>query len=299
MEGIVFDIQRFALHDGPGVRTVIFLKGCPLSCKWCSNPESIELNPQLSFAKDKCKEIENCIPVCPEGVFSNSFWKSKVDYNDCTGCGKCVEVCPTKALKVYGYNTTTQEMLELVLRDREFYLNTKGGLTLSGGEPLFQFDFTLDLLKKAKTENIHTCIETAGLVSMDKIEQILPFTDLFLYDYKLTDDSEHQYYTGVSNKIILENLELILEKGKKVVLRCVVIPGVNDKSEHFKAIAEISKHKNIQQVELMPYHEYGKFKYEQLGLKAYEFSVKTTDPERAKMWVDEIENFGCKKIKVG
>ncbi|MDX1286450.1 MAG: glycyl-radical enzyme activating protein, partial [Draconibacterium sp.] len=299
LEGIVFDIQRFGLHDGPGVRTVVFLKGCPLSCKWCSNPESIELQPQLSFAKEKCTEAENCISSCPEGVFSNRFWKAKVDFDDCTACGKCVEVCPSDALKLYGYSTSTEQLLEIINRDKDYYRNTGGGLTLSGGEPLMQFDFALDLLRKAKLENIHTCIETAGFVTKDRIEQVLPFTDLFLYDYKLTDDSQHQYYTGVSNQIILENLELLLKNGAQVVLRCIIIPGVNDNSEHFKAIAGLSEHENIKQVDIMPYHEYGKHKYEQLGMKAYEFGVKTTDKELAHMWVDEIKNYGCKKVKLG
>ena len=299
MEGIVFDTQRFALHDGPGVRTVIFLKGCTLKCKWCSNPESIDLQPQLSFAKEKCREVENCIPVCPENVFSDSFWKAKVDFEDCTGCGKCVEVCPSEALKVYGYTSSTEEMLELVNRDSDYYKNTGGGLTLSGGEPLMQFDFALDLLRKAKVEGIHTCIETAGFVPTDRIEKIIPYTDLFLYDYKITDDSQHKNYVGASNKKILENLEVVLKNGGQVILRCVVIPGVNDNSEHFKAIANLSQHKNIQQVEIMPYHEYGKHKYEQLGMKAHEFSVKTVDKELAQLWVEEIKSYGCRKIKVG
>ncbi|MDX1284074.1 MAG: glycyl-radical enzyme activating protein [Draconibacterium sp.] len=299
MEGLVFDIQRFALHDGPGIRTVVFLKGCPLSCKWCSNPESLIIEPQLSYAKEKCRDVENCISVCPEGVFSNNFWKAKVDFDDCNGCRKCVEVCPSEALKVYGIKTTTEDVLETVKRDSDFYKNTGGGLTLSGGEPLYQFDFALDLLIKAKKENIHTCIETSGYVSMERMKQVIPFTDLFLFDYKMTNDSQHQYYTGVSNEKILENLDMILEKGAQVVLRCIVIPGVNDNREHFKAIADLSKHKNIQQVEIMPYHEYGKHKYEQLGMKAFEFSVKTTDKELAQLWADEIKSFGCKKIKVG
>lgn len=299
MQGTIFDIQRFAIHDGPGVRTVVFMKGCPLSCKWCCNPESIDQKPQLSFAKNKCKEALNCISACPEKVFSDSFWKSKVDYDKCNGCGECVEVCPSEALKVYGYPATTNETIDLVLRDKDYYKNTDGGLTLSGGEPLLQFDFALDLLKKAKAENLHTCIETAGYVAKGRMAEILPYTDLFLYDYKITDDSQHQYYTGVSNKKILENLNFVLENGGQVILRCVVIPGVNDNSEHFKAIAKIARHQNIQQVEIMPYHEYGKHKYAELGMEAFEFSVKTTDKELAKLWVQEIENYGCEKVKLG
>ena len=298
MEGIIFDKQRFALHDGPGIRTVIFLKGCPLSCKWCSNPESIKLQPQLSFAEDKCGDVKDCFTVCPEDVFSERFWKPRVDYSKCTACGKCLEVCPTGALKIYGYVADSDEIIAEVLRDREYYENSGGGMTLSGGDPIFQFDFTLDLLQKAKQAGIHTCIETAGFAEGEKFEQLIPLTDLFLFDYKITDDSDHQYYTGVSNQKILKNLDLILERGGKVVLRCIVIPGVNDNGEHFKAIANLSQHENVKQVEILPYHEYGKHKYKQLGKEAYEFGIKTVDPHRAGLWKEEIERLGGKKMKV-
>ncbi len=296
MEGIIFDKQRFALHDGPGIRTVIFLKGCSLSCKWCSNPESIKLQPQLSFAENKCDDSKSCFDVCPEDVFSDHFWKLRVDYSNCTICGKCVEVCPSGALKIYGYTASSDEIVKEVLRDKDYYKNSGGGLTLSGGEPLFQFDFAFDILQKANQAGIHTCIETAGFVDSGKIRQILPLADLFLYDYKITDDSDHEYYTGASNRKILENLNLILESGGKVILRCIIIPGINDNNEHFRAIADLSQHKNVQQVELMPYHEYGKHKYKQLGMEAYEFSIKTVDPQLAKLWADEIIQLGCNKL---
>lgn len=295
MEGIIFDRQRFALHDGPGIRTVIFLKGCPLSCKWCSNPESIKLQPQLSFAEKKCTDEKNCFTVCQEDVFSDHFWKPRVDYLNCTLCGKCVEACPTGALKIYGYVADADEIITEVLRDKEYYENSGGGLTLSGGDPVFQFDFTMDILQKAKKAGIHTCIETAGFADSEKIKQLLPHTDLFLYDYKITNDRDHQYYTGVSNRNILNNLDLVLESGGKVVLRCVIIPGVNDNEEHFAAIAALSQHENVKDVEILPYHEYGKHKYKQLGKEAYELGVKTVDPELSKLWEEEIKNQVVKK----
>ncbi|WP_324292535.1 glycyl-radical enzyme activating protein [uncultured Draconibacterium sp.] len=299
MEGIVFDIQRFGLHDGPGARTVVFLKGCPLSCKWCSNPESISKYPQLSYSAEKCNDSEKCFSTCPENVFSNYFWKARVDFDACKTCGKCIESCPTAALKIYGYSISGKEVIDIVKRDLEFYNNTGGGLTLSGGEPLFQFDFALDILKHAKTENLHTCIETSGFVKAGMLKQIMPYVDLFLFDYKLTNDTQHQYYTGVSNKEIRKNLNMILDAGKPVILRCILIPGVNDYKEHFKAIAHWSKRKNTEGVELMPYHEYGKHKYKQLGMEAFELGVKTTDRKLAEIWVEEIKKYGGKNIKLG
>lgn len=295
MKGIIFDIQRFALHDGPGIRTVIFLKGCPLKCKWCSNPESMKLQPQLAFAADKCIDTKNCFDVCSEGVFSDVLKKQKVDYSKCTICGKCIEDCPSGALKIYGFETGSDEIIEEVIKDKEYYKNSGGGLTLSGGEPLFQFDFAYEILKKAKKEGIHTAIETTGYTSSEKIKKIMPVTDLFLYDYKLTDNSEHCFYTGVSNKTIIENLKLILLAGGKVILRCIIIPGINDTNEHFKAIANLSQHKNVKKVDIMPYHEYGKHKYRHLSMTSHEIGIKTLT-EHPNFWMKKIEKFGCSKI---
>lgn len=299
LEGIIFDIQRFALHDGPGIRTVVFLKGCPLKCKWCSNPESIKPDPQLSYSKTKCKDIENCVSACSENVFPNHFWMPKVKYNRCNACGKCVDVCPTGALKIYGYYIKAEGVIQQVLRDKAYYDKSEGGLTLSGGEPLLQSGFALEIIQRAKEEKIHTCIETAGYVGSQVFKDVMPFTDLFLYDYKITSDVDHEYYTGFSNKKIIENLNLILSSGSKVILRCIIVPGVNNNQEHFQAIARISEHKNIKAVEIIPYHEYGKHKYKELGMEAYEFGIKTVDKELALLWTDEIKNYGCKKIKVG
>lgn len=300
MKGILFDIQKFALHDGPGIRTVVFLKGCPLICSWCCNPESQLLQPQLAYDPLKCKDKLECVSVCEPGAHNSLFGNHRFNRGKCNSCGKCVPICTNNALKLYGYETTSDEVLTEVIKDKAYFINSKGGITLSGGEPLEQISFAADILKKSKDYNLHTCIETSGFADSHKIETIAPDTDLFLYDYKMTDDKQHMRYIGVSNQKIINNLYLLEKLKKEVILRCILVPGLNDNQQHFQAIADLSsKLTNITKVELMLYHDYGKYKYATLGMKYWDAPVSSTPAQKGEEWLNAIKKLGGKNIFIG
>jgi pyruvate formate lyase activating enzyme len=289
MEGIIFDIQKFALHDGPGIRTAVFIKGCPLRCAWCCNPESQKVQPQLSFEKDKCTFCKRCVEACPLASLRPGDDELSVDFAGCSACGECLEDCATHALRVYGYKATTDDILAEVLKDKDYYDNSGGGITLSGGEAMVQFEFALDLLKKAKENGLNTAIETSGYAATAKFEQIMPYVDLFLYDYKHTGNDLHRQYTGVDQDLILENLDFLYANNANILIRCPVIPGINDTDEHFKGITELSqKYPNLKGIEILGYHDYGMWKYECLGMKPYPITAKTVPAEKVKEWNERI-----------
>ena len=207
--GLISDVQRFSLHDGPGIRTTVFLKGCPLNCKWCHNPETQISKPQLSFSVDKCMNCFKCVEACPTGTHYIENEQHKVNFSSCKLSGECVSVCPNDALKIIGKENSVNETLELVLRDKEYYKNSGGGLTISGGEPMNQFSFTRDLLQLAKLNGIHTTLETCGFAPKNRYLDILHLVDLFLYDYKETDPVKHKELTGVESKVIIDNLRTL------------------------------------------------------------------------------------------
>ena len=256
LSAMIFDIERNSYVDGPGIRTTVFLKGCPLSCVWCHNPESQSFEKQIMFYKSKCIGCGKCREVCPNNLKSCDF------------CGRCELYCPADARKICGKEYTTDEVLKEIVKDKPFYENSGGGVTLSGGEPLAQYDFSLELLKKAKENGIHTAIETCGYAEKSKILEIAKYVDLFLFDCKETDQELHKKYTGVDNKIILENLKALSDAGSKIILRCPIIPGFNDRAEHFKGISEIAdKFSGIEHIEIEPFHPHGESKYSALGRK--------------------------------
>ena len=272
MQGTIFNIQRFCVNDGPGIRTTVFLKGCPLSCVWCHNPESQRFEPEILFYKDKC-----------------------------TGCGrcKCVTaadrdfVCFNGAKEICGKTVSANEVTAEVLKDKPFYENSDGGMTLSGGEPLAQYDFSLELLKKAKENGIHTAVETCGYAEKSKILEIAMYVDLFLFDCKETDPELHKKYTGVDNKIILDNLKALSDAGSKIILRCPIIPGFNDRAEHFKGISEIAdKFSGIEHIEIEPFHPLGESKYSALNREYAD--IQPPDAETVDNWIGQIK-FGTKK----
>jgi pyruvate formate lyase activating enzyme len=266
--GIIFDIQRFSVHDGPGIRTTVFFKGCNLHCIWCHNPESFSPEKQLSYKKSACIFCGECIKVCPCNVHFISEKTHTVDFSSCIACGKCTGVCVMNALKIIGCEVSPEEIMRDVLKDKKFYDASGGGLTVSGGEPTFQYEFLVQLLLLAKQNNIHTCIETNGSLPAGKLKDLLPLVDLFLVDYKHWNPQEHHKYTGAELNSVLNSLDLLNTYKKPVILRCPIIPGINDNEIHFKTIMELKReNRNIIEIEQMPYHETGKEKWEQIGLK--------------------------------
>ena len=249
MDGRIFDIQRFSIYDGPGIRTNVFLKGCNLRCKWCHNPESQRPDNDLLFYKDKCVGCGACSAVC-----------DKCFTAECIGCGRCAEVCRHGAREISGKTVSADDVVEIVLRDRRFYKTSGGGVTLTGGEPLLQADFAAEILEKCKAAGLHTAVETAGNVSWQTFEKVLPYLDLVMFDIKSLDETVHIELTGVSNRLILENAKKLKTSGVAVRFRTPVVPGYND--GEIPAIAEFV---GEAEYELLAYHETGCGKYDALG----------------------------------
>ena len=261
--GRIFDIKRFAVHDGPGIRTVLFLKGCPLKCVWCHNPEGLTAKKECAFYPFKCLNCGFCADLCSANIMRDGqhiFLREQ-----CDGCGKCRDICPGKALFPYGKDVTPEEILPALLEDREFYEQSGGGVTLSGGECLLQPAFSKALLSLLKKEGIHTCVDTSGAIPQKNLEAVMEFTDLFLFDVKAIDENVHLACTGKSNRKILENLAFLTKSGKMCEIRTPVVPGFNDGEvekikEFLKGLPNITAHK------LLPYHDLARSKYQSLGL---------------------------------
>lgn len=290
----IFNIQKYNMYDGPGVRTLIFFQGCPLRCKWCANPEGMIRKPRIMFKSNMCVDCGACVDVCPVGkhVFSNETMKHEVRRDiDCIGCGKCVDACLKSALSVVGEVKTISELLEIVEEDRTFYEVSGGGVTLGGGEVLMQPEAASSLLMACKQEGINTAIETCGYAKLESVLKVAEFTDLFLFDIKHINSDKHFQWTGVRNEQILENLQELLRRKYNVKIRMPLLKGVNDCQDDIenvmKFLTPFKDYKNFKGVDLLPYHKMGVNKYNQLGV---EYPI-TGDPSLSNEDLDRIEGW--------
>jgi pyruvate formate lyase activating enzyme len=264
-EGTIFDIQRYSIHDGPGIRTTVFLKGCPLNCWWCHNPESQRYGPQLVFWKDRCIGCGDCERICPEHAVSAAGILHEIDRGKCSCCGSCAKACPAVALEMIGRTVTVEYVMKEIEKDLIFYDQSGGGVTFSGGEPLMQPEFLKSLLKECRARDIHTAVDTSGYASWDVLSGLYGFTGLFLYDIKHMDDNVHTKVTGVSNRIILENLERLAKMHSRIIVRVPLVPGINDDRANITKTARFISSIGLREVNVLPYHRTGMDKYARLG----------------------------------
>ena len=273
---LICEIKRFAVHDGDGIRTTVFFKGCPLKCVWCHNPETQSPKPQLAYYAHKCIGCGRCTEVCRAHQFRDG--KHQIDRSLCVGCGKCTEICLGDALKLYGTPVTVEELLPQLLEDKDFYETSGGGVTLSGGECLCRADICTELLKQLKENGVHTAVDTCGFVSKETLDKIIPYTDVFLYDIKALDEQVHIACTGQSNRIILENLRYLDSLGKRIEIRIPYVPGYN--SEEVPKIRDfLRQFSHISAVKVLPYHNYAGSKYAALDMENTLPAVLPTDEE--------------------
>lgn len=297
-KAFIFNKQKYNMYDGPGVRTLIFFKGCPLRCKWCSNPEGLEKKYQIMLKPASCVSCGQCVPVCPVGIHSISRdGEHRIDRSiDCLGCGSCVESCMTSALKVAGEQQTISELLEYVEEDRAFYDQSGGGVTLGGGEVTAQPEAAANLLAACKQEGINTAIETCGYTKKENILKLAEFTDLFLFDMKHIDPDRHFELTGVRNEMILENLQELLHRRYNVKIRMPMLKGINDSEAEIRGVIDFlmpyRDYKNFKGIDLLPYHKLGVNKYNQLGMEypiEGDPSLSDEDLDRIEGWIREYD----------
>ncbi|MDD5015406.1 MAG: glycyl-radical enzyme activating protein [Atribacterota bacterium] len=273
--GIIFNIQRYSIHDGPGIRTTVFLKGCPLNCWWCQNPESQLSGQEMIFWGDRCVVCGACSTICSSGAIQMKDGIPVTEKEKCILCGKCIEKCPALAREMIGKKITAEEVIKEIEKDLVFYEESDGGVTFSGGEPLGQSEFLEVLLNACREKKIHTAVDTSGYISWGILNKISPKVDLFLYDLKIMDSERHKKYTGVSNELILENLKKLSSVHHNIFIRFPVIPGINDDDQNLKEMGEFLSSLKIAQVNILPYHYIGIDKYKRLGMT---YQLAATQP---------------------
>jgi pyruvate formate lyase activating enzyme len=301
--GLVFNIQRYAIHDGSGVRTLVFMKGCPLGCEWCSNPEGQKSRPEIGFMAGRCVGAEickaRCVEACPEkGISLSGEGKPVIDRESCVPCHDCSEACYYGALELMGREMTVEEVLTEVEKDRPFYRRSGGGVTVGGGEPLLQAGFVARLLKACQERHLHTALETSGFGSRRHLAELLEHVDLVYFDIKHMDPVRHQVLTGVPNRPILENVGAAISADRRyeVIIRITTIPGFNDSDDNVSATARFAADLGCEKIELLPFHRLGAGKYAQYGMEYRLAGVEPPSNERMERLRLLVEGFGLKEM---
>jgi len=293
-KGLIFDIKKFALHDGPGIRTTVFFKGCPLRCTWCHNPESFLAEPELSVSPEKCIGCGACIEACPQGAHKSAD-DGPPEYQRelCTQCGKCVEVCYSGALQMIGREMTVEEVMTELRKDAPFYQTSGGGVTVSGGEPLLQSEFVTELLRQCKAEGFHTALDTCGQAPWEAIETVIEHVDLVLYDVKEVDTARHEQHTGAPNEQITDNLRRLGRCGVPIEIRIPIIQGMNDSLQYAESAGEfLAGIENITAVRLLAYHRLAAAKYARLGRDDPAKDLKPPDTDQLDKFAAKLAGFG-------
>jgi len=287
--GVIFDIQRFSLHDGPGIRTTAFFKGCPLRCLWCQNPEAIDTRPEMAFFAERCQDCRRCAAVCPaQAICSDS--RQRIAFTHCTACGACAEICPRNALQRIGREWTPEALVAEFVKDRDFYLDSGGGVTLSGGEPMRQSTFLSALLPRLKAADLHVAIQTSGFFAWPAIEPLLPYIDLIYFDLKHMDAAVHRQLTGCDNRVILANFTRLTRCGVSLRARMPVVPGLNDTAANIAATARLLRQCGHRRIHCLPYHNLGEAKLARLNTPQKPLGLNRPsreDLQRVKTLLDE------------
>lgn len=297
--GTIFDVKRFSIHDGPGIRTTVFFKGCPLSCLWCHNPEGQRPEPELIFRANRCLGCGACVAVCCQGAISMDGDVPVTDSEKCKLCGACVEACYAEAREIAGREVTVAQLVSEIGRDIPFFDQSGGGVTISGGEPLFQKEFLLALLRECRRQEIHTALDTCGHASWEALDSVREYVDVFLYDLKVMDDRKHRKFTGVSNDQALDNLEALSQEGHSIVLRVPIVPGISDGEENIGETGALAAGlASVERVDLLPYHHTAIHKYAQLD-KHYELrETRPPSDEQMTELAEALRRFGL-PVQIG
>lgn len=299
-EGTVLDIQRCAMHDGAGIRSVVFLKGCPLHCAWCCNPESMSMSPQLFYRSRQCVGCGSCAAVCPSAALSSYAGVISVNFGLCYACGRCGEACPSGAIGLYGRIMSFADVMTELDKDAAYYAASGGGVTLSGGEALLQWKFAAELLEACRCRGWNTAVETTGYVSQEAMDAVIPYTDIFLFDYKMSDAKGLKIWTGADKGHVLDSLHHLSEKGASVVLRCILVPGVNDVQSHCDELVALQKEMpNISGIDIMPLHGFARAKYEDIGKEVPSVYEKTASEADVERWIKVLREGGAYNVKKG